>query len=122
MPSLTVKIVNSGTRVFNEETNQYDSSIFGHMWYSIKESEDSAALSYGFAPVTHGDFDGPGEVKRKDDNNYLFDDDYSYTISIRGSLQEGTKFPTTSLKPFIYLASQGKTNFRIINQHLYNPL
>jgi len=42
--------------------------------------------------------------------------------SLRGSLQEGTKFPTNPLKSFIYLASQGKTDFRIINQHLYNPL
>ena len=85
MPSLTVKIVNTGTWVFNTDSNQYESSYFGHMWYSIKESEDSAALSYGFAPVKRGDFDGPGNVNPhgSDDSNYIFEnDDYSYTISI----------------------------------------
>ena len=36
-------------------------------------------------------------------------------IYLRGSLQESTKFPITTLEFFIYLASRGKTDFRIIN-------
>ncbi|MBU6339494.1 MAG: hypothetical protein KGQ36_05965 [Rickettsiales bacterium] len=57
----------------------------------------------------------------KDSIKYYWKVERPYQVS-RGSLQEGTKFPTTPSKTFIYLAFQGKTDFRIINQHLYNPL
>jgi hypothetical protein len=47
---------------------------------------------------------------------FKFQDSYDdLQTALRGSLQESTKFPITTLEFFIYLASRGKTDFRIIN-------
>jgi hypothetical protein len=40
-------------------------SAVGHMWYSVQEV-GGALTSYGFAPITHGQPNGPGEIIRDD--------------------------------------------------------
>lgn len=43
-------------------------SLPGHMYYSISDGKET--YSFGFAPVKHGDIDGPGKVYRTDLEQY----------------------------------------------------
>lgn len=56
MPSVTIKIANSGTPVVGS-----DPSSFGHVWYSLSDGSGEP-LSYGFAPIKEGSPMGPGAV------------------------------------------------------------
>lgn len=66
MYTITVKIAASGTAYPNPD--EPHNSLTGHMWYSLAEDGVSTG-SFGFAPVVT-EMDGPGEVKRTDDQYY----------------------------------------------------
>lgn len=45
-------------------------SLPGHLYYSIAE-HGAKSISYGFAPIKHGEMIGPGKVYDNDEKNYL---------------------------------------------------
>jgi hypothetical protein len=62
--SITIYIAAPGTPLVVDG----GTSTPGHMYYSI--SDGSAVISAGFAPVKHGDFNGPGKHIDNDVKNY----------------------------------------------------
>jgi len=52
----------------------------GHMFY-VTDNGHNQPQSHGFAPITHGQIDGPGEINHKDKDNYK-DPHYSRTMEI----------------------------------------
>ena len=45
-------------------------SFAGHMWYEVHDRSNNKSNSYGFAPIKHGEVDGPGEPKHDDSSRY----------------------------------------------------
>ncbi|MDK4627444.1 hypothetical protein QG055_09555, partial [Kingella kingae] len=45
-------------------------SFAGHMWYEVHDRSNNKSNSYGFAPIKHGEADGPGEPKYDDSSKY----------------------------------------------------
>lgn len=43
-------------------------SLPGHMFYAIEHA--GLKLSFGFAPIAHGQMNGPGQIYKTDANNY----------------------------------------------------
>ncbi len=70
MYTLTVKIAAQGTIYLDQEEDNPVPvpSDFGHMWYTI--SNGTSPRDYGFAPKTHGESNGPGDVKKDDSLAY----------------------------------------------------
>ncbi|MEN9660067.1 MAG: hypothetical protein RL571_3532 [Pseudomonadota bacterium] len=57
-------------------------SLPGHLYYSISDFKELS--SFGFAPIKHGEIDGPGEVVYIDEVNYL-NPYYSRILEIKKS-------------------------------------
>src|SRR5262245_13227651 len=75
MPQLTVSIAGPGTYL-----DEGGRSLPGHTWYTLTDNAGNTT-SYGFAPVEHGTFWGPGQISNNDNTNYL-STTYSKTIDI----------------------------------------
>ena len=68
MYAVTIKISEMGTIYIPEDydpndpnTGEPHSSLTGHMWYSLSNNS-IATGSYGFAPITSGEWRGDGTV------------------------------------------------------------
>lgn len=64
--TLNVYIAAPGTPLAGDKDA---TSLPGHMYYAISDGKD--LRSYGFAPVTPGDINGPGTVYRGDVDHYI---------------------------------------------------
>ncbi len=69
MYTLTVKIAAKGTQYIDQNTGEISPSFAGHMWFSLSDGL-TTPYSFGFAPIEHGVPNGPGEIKRDDDDAY----------------------------------------------------
>jgi hypothetical protein len=69
MPFLTVYIAAPGTKHISSDGHS-SSSSFGHMWYSVSQTQGGSQQSYGFAPIASGSPVGPGEYKPDDTTAY----------------------------------------------------
>ncbi|MFO1390582.1 hypothetical protein, partial [Cellvibrio sp.] len=81
MPKLTVNISTKGTGL-----NTGGVSAVGHMWYQLS----GQPRSYGFAPSTHGEAFGPGQVYSNDSSNYQ-STDLSLTVEITQAQYDAMK-------------------------------
>ncbi|SFS11904.1 hypothetical protein SAMN05216570_2583 [Dyella sp. OK004] len=75
--TVTVYIAAPGTPLVKEDPGA--SSLPGHMFYTT--SNGHVTQSYGFAPIKHGNIDGPGAIARDDVQNYK-DPLYSRTMEV----------------------------------------
>lgn len=69
-------------------------SLPGHMYYSISDGKDTH--SFGFAPVEHGDINGPGKVYRTDLEQYQ---NPRYTRTMEISSQQFKELKEFGLDP-----------------------
>lgn len=80
-PFLTVTIAPPGAQYWNGTS--FQTSVTGHMWYTIEEGDGTPSQSYGFAPDPSHDGQpfAPGQIYNDDPTAYR-DTSYSHTISI----------------------------------------
>ena len=84
MPTVTINIADRGTGL-----SQGGTSSVGHMWYELNDGKGNSA-SYGFAPIEHGQWRGPGQVYNNDSSNYQ-DRAYTRTIEISQAQYDAMK-------------------------------
>lgn len=76
MPTLTVYMAPRGTPLADKNgVPNGETSVAGHMWYTLDKGDGSPVLSYGFAPVDGATginrAFGPGDVHKYDIKQYL---------------------------------------------------
>jgi len=79
MPYLVIKIANKGTEVINPEYGDIESSVAGHIWYSLVD-DNGLNYSYGFNPKDNYNRDVNSISKIFSQGNVFFDDDANYIL------------------------------------------
>lgn len=92
--TVTIVIAAPGTPLYkNGEQQVIDgepaNSGPGHMFFILDDSK-SKPISYGFAPITHGEMNGPGKIYNSDAKEY-HNPAYSRTIEISKEQYETAK-------------------------------